>query len=72
MSGSSRLFDLLDLAEVTYQLPDIEWLSDNGSCYVAEDTRSFARDIGPNRERRCPKFAMNRAMIAGDFIQDAL
>ncbi len=24
----------------------IEWLSDNGSCYVAGDTRSFAGDIG--------------------------
>jgi putative transposase len=24
----------------------IEWLSDNGSCYVARDTRGFARDIG--------------------------
>jgi len=24
----------------------IEWLSDNGSCYTAGDTRSFARDIG--------------------------
>src|SRR5215831_16519415 len=24
----------------------IEWLSDNGSCYVAGHTRSFARDIG--------------------------
>jgi putative transposase len=24
----------------------IEWLSDNGSCYVAGETRSFARDIG--------------------------
>src|SRR5205809_3339745 len=24
----------------------LEWLSDNGSCYVAGDTRSFARDIG--------------------------
>ena len=24
----------------------IEWLSDNGSCYVAGDTRSFARDVG--------------------------
>jgi putative transposase len=22
------------------------WLSDNGSCYIAGDTRSFARDIG--------------------------
>ena len=29
------------------QLPNtIEWLSDNGSCYVAKDTRQFARDIG--------------------------
>ena len=24
----------------------IEWLSDNGSCYIAGDTRSFARNIG--------------------------
>src|SRR5512132_235154 len=24
----------------------IEWLSDNGSCYVADETRSFARAIG--------------------------
>src|SRR5262245_55126414 len=24
----------------------IEWLSDNGSCYLADKTRSFARDIG--------------------------
>ncbi len=24
----------------------IEWLTDNGSCYIAGDTRSFARDIG--------------------------
>jgi putative transposase len=24
----------------------IEWLSDNGSCYIAGDTRSFARDVG--------------------------
>lgn len=23
----------------------IEWLSDNGSCYIAGDTRSFAHDI---------------------------
>jgi transposase InsO family protein len=23
----------------------IEWLSDNGSCYIAGDTRRFARDI---------------------------
>ena len=29
------------------QLPEpIEWLTDNGSCYVARDTRGFARDIG--------------------------
>ena len=24
----------------------IEWLSDNGSCYIAGDTKQFARDIG--------------------------
>ena len=29
------------------RLPNpVEWLSDNGSCYVAKDTRKFARDIG--------------------------
>lgn len=29
------------------RLPDpIEWLSDNGSCYVARETRRFAREIG--------------------------
>jgi putative transposase len=29
------------------QLPKaIEWLTDNGSCYTARDTRRFARDIG--------------------------
>ena len=29
------------------QLPEpIEWLTDNGSCYVARDTRGFTRDIG--------------------------
>jgi transposase InsO family protein len=31
---------------MAHRLPvTIEWLSDNGSCYVASDTRSFARDI---------------------------
>lgn len=24
----------------------IEWLSDNGSCYIASDTKSFAREVG--------------------------
>jgi putative transposase len=24
----------------------IDWLTDNGSCYTAHDTRAFARDIG--------------------------
>ena len=29
------------------QLPEpIEWLTDNGSCYIARETRRFARDIG--------------------------
>ena len=28
----------------------IEWLSDNGRCYIAGDTRSFARDIGVEDE----------------------
>ena len=30
------------------QLPaaPIEWLTDNGSCYIAADTRRFAREVG--------------------------
>ena len=24
----------------------IEWLTDNGSCYLAQETRRFARDVG--------------------------
>ena len=36
-----RRFDRVNRVPVT-----IEWLSDNGSCYIARNTRSFARDIG--------------------------
>jgi hypothetical protein len=36
-----RRFDRVNRVPVT-----IEWLSDNGSCYIAGNTRSFARDIG--------------------------
>ena len=50
--GGDHVRDLM-LAAVEHrfglmnQLPEtIEWLSDNGSCYVARDTRGFARDIG--------------------------
>ena len=25
---------------------EIEWLTDNGSCYLARETRRFARDVG--------------------------
>src|SRR4051812_16346144 len=25
---------------------EIEWLTDNGSCYIARETRRFARDVG--------------------------
>jgi hypothetical protein len=38
----------------------IEWLSDNGSCYIAGDTRSFARDIGV--EPRTTPIESRRAM----------
>src|SRR5262249_23662062 len=33
----------------------IEWLSDNGSCYVAGDTRSLPATSGSNRGRRLSK-----------------
>src|SRR5512133_1061543 len=39
----------LMVAAIEYQfghVVTIEWLSDNGSCYVADETRSFARAIG--------------------------
>ncbi|GLJ00437.1 integrase [Sphingobium sp. BS19] len=32
--------------QVTRVPEPIEWLTDNGSCYTARDTRSFARNIG--------------------------
>jgi putative transposase len=35
-----RFEQAIDLAE------PIEWLTDNGSCYTAHDTRRFARDAG--------------------------
>jgi putative transposase len=38
----------------------VEWLSDNGSCYIAGDTRSFARDIG--LEPRTTPIEVRRAM----------
>jgi len=25
---------------------EIEWLSDNGSCYIADETLTFSREIG--------------------------
>src|SRR4029079_7063912 len=38
----------------------IEWLSDNGSSYIAGDTRRFARDIG--LEPRTTPIKVRRAM----------
>ena len=54
-TGGITAEDVQDLMVATVEhrfgpvnrLPEpIEWLSDNGSCYVARDTRAFARDIG--------------------------
>jgi putative transposase len=35
-------------------LKTIEWLTDNGSCYTAAETRSFAKQLGlkPGRNNR--------------------
>jgi transposase InsO family protein len=55
LAAVEHRFGLVNRLPVT-----IEWLSDNGSCYVAGETRSFARDIGSNRERRQSK--VHRAM----------
>ena len=41
LAAVEHRFGLVNRLPVT-----IEWLSDNGSCYVAGETRSFARDIG--------------------------
>jgi transposase InsO family protein len=40
----------------------IEWLSDNGSCYLAGETRSFARNIGLE-----PRTTPIESPPAGDF-----
>ena len=41
LAAVEHRFGLVNRLPVT-----IEWLSDNGSCYVAGETRRFARDIG--------------------------
>src|SRR5262249_41034328 len=41
LAAVEHRFGLINRLPVT-----IEWLTDNGSCYVAAETRSFARDIG--------------------------
>jgi len=41
LAAVEHRFGLVNRLPVT-----IEWLSDNGSCYVAGQTRSFAREIG--------------------------
>ena len=41
LAAVEHRFGLVNRLPVT-----IEWLSDNGSCYVADETRRFARDIG--------------------------
>ena len=41
LAAVEHRFGLVNRLPVT-----IEWLTDNGSCYVAGETRSFARDIG--------------------------
>ena len=41
LAAVEHCFGLVNRLPVT-----IEWLSDNGICYVAGGTRSFARDIG--------------------------
>ena len=46
----------------------IEWLSDNGSCYVAGDTRSFARDIGLD-PRRTPLESPQSNGMAEAFVR---
>ena len=54
-TGGITAEDVKDLMVATVEhrygsvnrLPEpIEWLSDNGSCYTARDTRAFAREIG--------------------------
>ena len=32
---------------------EVEWLSDNGSCYIASITRSFARALSPENDETC-------------------
>ena len=32
--------------QINRRLATIEWLTDNGSCYIAGETRKFAKDMG--------------------------
>jgi putative transposase len=72
-TGGITAEDVQDLMVATVEhrygsvnrLPEpIEWLSDNGSCYTARDTRAFARDIGliPRTTPARPRSAAHNRM----------
>src|SRR5262249_12609231 len=45
-STATPVATILARSSISSTTMKIEWLSDNGSCYVADETRSFARAIG--------------------------
>jgi len=49
----------------------IEWLSDKGSCYIAGDTRSFARDIGLEPRTTPTREALDPGAGAGTGLSQA-
>jgi transposase InsO family protein len=51
----------------------IEWLTDNGSCYIAGETRKFAREIGFEPlttpvEMTCPRSFIQRRVVVDALL----
>lgn len=44
--AQSALLTAIETRFNTQKAPNLEWLTDNGSCFIAKDTLAFAREVG--------------------------
>src|SRR6266699_4471466 len=64
LAAIEHRFGLVNRLPVT-----IEWLSDNGSCYIAGETRGFARGIGLEQPRTTPIESPQSNVMAEAFVR---
>jgi putative transposase len=60
LAAVEHRFGLVNRLPVT-----IEWLSDNGGCYLAGETRRFARDIRPGTGTTPIEGPQSNGMVEG-------